>query len=39
MMSWWGMNEWNHGEQRDEASLVGIHVASTETVSPHSLPG
>ena len=39
MMNWWGMNEWNYGEQRDEASLVGIHVASTETVSLRSLAG
>lgn len=34
----WSLNEWNYGEQFDEA-LVGIHVASAETVSPHSLPG
>jgi hypothetical protein len=38
MMNWWGMNEWYNGEQSDEA-LVGIHLVSTETVSPRSLPG
>ena len=38
MMNWWGMDEWDYGEQSDEA-LVGIHVVSTETVSPRLLPG
>jgi hypothetical protein len=39
MVNWWGMNEWNPGEQSDEAFL-GIHVANTdETVSLRSLPG
>lgn len=38
MVNWWGMNEWDSGERFDE-ELVGIHVASTETVSPCSLPG
>lgn len=35
----WSLKEWNYGEQSYEA-LVGIHIASTETVSPPcSLPG
>jgi hypothetical protein len=34
----WSLNEWNYGEQSNEA-LLGIHLACTETVSPRSLPG